>query len=537
MPSVPSFAHGASILERAGSSAHKTGRYRTHDRHRRWRAVASDRPGRPRAENQVGRAPGRGRGRGPDRGDRVVLLARAWESTVTRQRDERLDRTAASRTVTISSALANYENALQAARSLWLASGSVSRQEFSIFARSLDLTDRYPGLQGIGWRTVVTDDQTDEFVARTRKDGTPGFIITPPGRRPVYYVTLYSSPRLPFSDPLGADARANPGILASLEQARATGKTTVSNQTTLPGDAILPAAERPVGFELFVPVYDVERPTPAQRRSRFLGWASGQFRAGDFLTDALTDVQRTTGVELHDEVVGGSPIASAPPGFRAQGPDVREERFTFGGRSFVLRYAPMPGNPILTERTVPATLVLAMGIGASILLGALLWLLAQVGALYREVGRLARTDGLTGVANRRAWEGRLRKTDLLARYGGEEFAVLLPDCALGNAMEIAERLRTAQPEVTCSIGVADWDGREDSGRLVARADRALYAAKAGGRDRCVAEPGRAGAAVAHTSRSRQMATAVAATSTAACTTRPVTSQSPVHQPRWSTSTE
>ena len=55
-------------------------------------------------------------------------------------------------------------------------------------------------------------------------------------------------------------------------------------------------------------------------------------------------------------------------------------------------------------------------------------------------------------------------------------------------MEIAERLRTAQPEVTCSIGVADWDGREDIGRLVARADRALYAAKAGGRDRCVAVP-------------------------------------------------
>ena len=472
-----------------------------------------------------------------------VLLAQGWQSTVTRQRDERLDRTAASRTVTISSALANYENALQAARSLWLASGSPSRKEFSIFARSLDLGDRYPGLQGIGWRTVVTDDQADEFVARTRKDKAPGFTITPPGRRPVYYVTLYSYPRLPFSDPLGADARANPGILASLEQARATGETTLSNQTTLPGDMNLPAARRPVAFELFVPVYEVERPTPAQRRSRFLGWASGQFRAEDSLEDALADlnVQRTntTGVELHDEVVGGSPIASSPPGFRAQGPDVREERFSFGGRSFVLRYAPLPGNPILTERTVPASLVLAMGIGASILLGALLWLLAQVGALYREVGRLARTDSLTGVANRRAWdeelprelarssrsrqpvcvalldldhfkayndeyghqagdrllkaaaaawEGRLRKTDLLARYGGEEFAILLPDCALGDAMEIAERLRTAQPEVTCSIGVADWDGREDIGRLVARADRALYAAKAGGRDRCVADP-------------------------------------------------
>jgi diguanylate cyclase (GGDEF)-like protein len=78
-----------------------------------------------------------------------------------------------------------------------------------------------------------------------------------------------------------------------------------------------------------------------------------------------------------------------------------------------------------------------------------------------------------------AWQDRLRKTDLLARYdGGEEFAVLLPDCALDNAMEIAERLRTAQPGVTCSIGVADWDGREDVAGLVARADRARYAAKA-----------------------------------------------------------
>jgi PleD family two-component response regulator len=43
-----------------------------------------------------------------------------------------------------------------------------------------------------------------------------------------------------------------------------------------------------------------------------------------------------------------------------------------------------------------------MGVAVSVLLGVLLWLLAQVGALYHEVGRLARTDALTGVANRRA---------------------------------------------------------------------------------------------------------------------------------------
>jgi len=47
-----------------------------------------------------------------------ALLAQAWKSTVDHQRDERLDRTATARTVTISGALANYQSALRAARSL-----------------------------------------------------------------------------------------------------------------------------------------------------------------------------------------------------------------------------------------------------------------------------------------------------------------------------------------------------------------------------------------------------------------------------------
>ena len=54
-------------------------------------------------------------------------------------------------------------------------------------------------------------------------------------------------------------------------------------------------------------------------------------------------------------------------------------------------------------------------------------------------------------------------------------------------MEIAERLRTALPEGTCSIGVASWDRREAADALVDRADRALYAAKKGGRNRSHAD--------------------------------------------------
>jgi diguanylate cyclase (GGDEF)-like protein len=152
-----------------------------------------------------------------------------------------------------------------------------------------------------------------------------------------------------------------------------------------------------------------------------------------------------------------------------------------------------------------------------------------------ELERLARTDELTGLPNRRDWEERLpselarstrarkslcvamldldhfkaynderghqagdrlladasqawlaalRPYDVLARYGGEEFSLLLPDVDVDNAVALVGRLRAATPEgVTCSAGIAEWDGEEDAAALVGRADASLYEAKRAGRDR------------------------------------------------------
>jgi hypothetical protein len=172
-----------------------------------------------------------------------LLIARGWQTTVSRQRDERL--------------------------------------------RSLNRSDRYPGLQGIGWRTAVTDGQA-------------------------------------------------------------------------------------VAFELFVPVYrgDESGDGVAERRRRFLGWATGQFRADDFRRAAMRTAPPFTGVELHDgQADAGSLVASYPEGFRAAGPDVRAASFTFGTRTFTTRYAPLPGNAILTERAIPAPLVVGIGLAISVLLG------------------------------------------------------------------------------------------------------------------------------------------------------------------------
>jgi len=90
----------------------------------------------------------------------------------------------------------------------------------------------------------------------------------------------------------------------------------------------------------------------------------------------------------------------------------------------------------------------------------------------------------------------LRANDVLARWGGEEFAVMLPHCEVAEAVRVAEKLRAliqTQPfdpvgQVTSSFGVADFRPTDNLDTWLKRADDALYAAKAGGRNQvCLGE--------------------------------------------------
>lgn len=152
----------------------------------------------------------------------------------------------------------------------------------------------------------------------------------------------------------------------------------------------------------------------------------------------------------------------------------------------------------------------------------------------------ARTDPLTGAANRRSWDeelerevasaGRtglplsvalidmdhfkayndafghtvgdallrdlviavraeLRVGDVIARWGGEEFSLALPGCDLAQAQEVADRLLSVVPSgQTASIGLTEAGPFDTARTLIGRADSALYAAKDLGRNRVVALP-------------------------------------------------
>lgn len=92
---------------------------------------------------------------------------------------------------------------------------------------------------------------------------------------------------------------------------------------------------------------------------------------------------------------------------------------------------------------------------------------------------------------------RLRKTDFVGRFGGEEFAIILPDTSLEDARQLFDTLRSnfaalkfsgngSEFNVSFSVGVAEYPGFKTVDELVAAADKALYKAKAEGRNRVVA---------------------------------------------------
>jgi diguanylate cyclase (GGDEF)-like protein len=164
-------------------------------------------------------------------------------------------------------------------------------------------------------------------------------------------------------------------------------------------------------------------------------------------------------------------------------------------------------------------------------------LLTRLQVQATQLAALARTDGLTGLPNRRTgdaelsracqralaggqplsvamldldlfkvfndtyghqagdrllaeaahtWATGLGSSDVLARYGGEEFMLVMPGRDADDAQQVVDALRPRTPAgQTFSAGVAQWDGTEPSSEALHRADVAMYEAKRSERNRVV----------------------------------------------------
>ena len=139
------------------------------------------------------------------------------------------------------------------------------------------------------------------------------------------------------------------------------------------------------------------------------------------------------------------------------------------------------------EQVVAAEIQRAWRYGESLSL--LLFDIDHFKAINDTHGHLVGDQVLIGLSHR--VRDHLRGVDILARWGGEEFVVMLPHCDGTLAQHLAEKLRAliaAEPflgvgQVTSSFGVAEFRPPESADAWLDRADDALYQAKAAGRNR------------------------------------------------------
>src|SRR4051812_31145910 len=204
----------------------------------------------------------------------------------------------------IESRIQSYADVLLGIRALFLASETVTRDEFKNYIASLDLDRRYPGIQVIHYGRRLTAAEKPQFEAAVRKDfsvdkrGYPDFVIKPAGQRPEYVVVQYVEPMAGNEMALGLDLSGDPVRLAGLTQARDTGAATASGPISLALDP-----HRHPGFAMRLPVYRKGVPLGEadQRREAFNGVISASFIVVDLMRGVLHEqFLKTIHLRIHD---------------------------------------------------------------------------------------------------------------------------------------------------------------------------------------------------------------------------------------------
>lgn len=447
-----------------------------------------------------------------------------------------------------------YEQVLRGGVGLFAASDDVTRHEFHVYFKALELQRDYPGIQGVGFATAVAPEQRREHVLAVRKEGFPSYDIWPPGEREFYTSIIYLEP---FSGrnlrAFGYDMHSNPVRRAAMDLARDTGKAVMSGKTELVQET---GKDVQAGFLMYMPVYrqGAAPETLPERRAGLVGWVYSPFRMNDLMgriqdgnaeeLDIDIEIYDGDAVRRDTLMYDTYPNASAT---NTSKPLTTIERIEIAKHGWTVAMAALPAFEQRLEHGRPG-LILRSGISISLLLALLAWVFlddkARAFQAADQAIQLALYDPLTGLANRKLMAERLqqavatakreqarlavlfidldkfkpvndelghavgdlllkevamrlqrgmRESDTVARLGGDEFVVLLTHIHDRHSAQVAaEKMLQAllQPfdvaghhlHIGGSIGVALYpENGLDPNALIKNADKAMYAAKNGGR--------------------------------------------------------
>jgi diguanylate cyclase len=452
-------------------------------------------------------------------------------------------------TLRIEQRMQAYEQVLRGAAGLFAAKSNVTRDSFRTYFQTLRLEQNYPGFQGIGYALLVPPALKEKHIRAVRSEGFPDYTIRPPGERSVYSTILYLEPFTGANlRAFGFDMFSEPVRRAAMEQARDTAEAAISGKVVLVQDA---GKSTQTGFLMYLPVYrDGALPATVEaRRADLTGWVYAPFRMDDLMAGLTGEQAGNIGMEIYD----GGEIApealmyathSNLPALPAGAPLAAVHRLEIQGRYWTVAIRALPDFELRTLHN-KASVILRAGVGVSVLLTLLAWLLVDDRTRAWNIARLAFFDTLTGLPNRKLFTDRLqqamararrektrvavmfidldkfkpvndrfghavgdlllkevakrlqscvRESDTVARLGGDEFIMLFSYAPEKRShLVVAEKILQAltapfniaghSHRISASIGIAIYpqDGADEKS-LLKNADAAMYHAKNSGRN-------------------------------------------------------
>lgn len=246
----------------------------------------------------------------------------------------------------IQARMETYVNALQAGASLFEASESVERDEWRRFAQSLDLSNRYQGIHGMGVIFPVKEADREKFEARyamgrdfrihpiAHEDTV---LPDPAGWR--YFVITYLEPEASNLPAIGLDIASESKRQQAARAARDYGIPQITGRISLVQDE----KHRP-GFILFVPMYypDQIHNTVHSRRLASRGWIFAPFLFENFFNGVMGNLENAITLELFEG------LSTAPEHLLFDSPGSVSRSFThttvlqLGGRQFTCLWSPGP---------------------------------------------------------------------------------------------------------------------------------------------------------------------------------------------------
>ncbi|NJR19275.1 MAG: response regulator [Calothrix sp. CSU_2_0] len=183
----------------------------------------------------------------------------------------------------IKNRLQTYIVLLQGTSGLFATNQQITKQDFHSYIKHLQLQEKYPGIQGIGFSTRITSTDVQSLVAYMRSQGVTNFTVHPNTPRSEYHSIIYLEPLDKRNQAaIGYDMFTQATRRAAMERARDTGLAAASGRVTLMQEI---DPHKQAGFLIYLPVYsqDKAKQTVSERKNALLGFVYSAFRADDLL--------------------------------------------------------------------------------------------------------------------------------------------------------------------------------------------------------------------------------------------------------------